>query len=261
MRLINALILAAALVFPALGADRTFSSGEVVSIQPDQGYVLVRTFQRRGSYISGNFGYTPVLIRVLSGEEIRRVKTEAESDPENWTKRIEPNVAVPIALPYSDSRGEQLLLMSLKPGTYILGGLARTSWGNSDGWSETVASLCIGTVSFKVTPGVLTDLGTILNARDDEPTNIPELSKVVMGKSIGFQMLVEDVAVRPASAGTELPEALRALPLVPADYRAVAPFPNYLQAAPGRLAPLAGVLDYDKDGHVMDLKAQSAKQQ
>jgi hypothetical protein len=66
------------------------------------------------------------------------------------------------------------------------------------------------------------------------------------------------VAIRPAGSTADVPAAIAALPRVAADYRAVPPFFNYTGAPLSRIAPLAGVIDYDKDGRVIDLKAAPA---
>jgi hypothetical protein len=64
------------------------------------------------------------------------------------------------------------------------------------------------------------------------------------------------VAIRPAPQSTPASAALAALQPAPADYRAVSAFLNYPGSFLSRLAPLPGVLDYDKDGDVVDLKSQ-----
>lgn len=250
--LLAAAMLAAA---PGFAADHQFGPRDTVSLQPDQGYIVVRTLQRPGGALRGTIKFTPILIRLLSDEEMRDVKARAEKDPEHWIENVEPNVVEPLAdNPYKVVGNEAVLVTSLKPGTYVLGGMAVTNWATrSEG--QMLTSLCMGTVKFEVKPGVLTDLGAVLNARDDEPTDIPELAHVVTGHSLGFPILADAVAIRPAASATPLPESLRALPIVPAEYRAVVAYPNYFGTPIGRLAPLPGVLDYDKDGQVIDLKA------
>jgi hypothetical protein len=112
----------------------------------------------------------------------------------------------------------------------------------------------MGTVEFDAKPGVITDLGTIVTADDDKPTPIPELSNHVFGKLMGDALSPVDAAIRQATPA-DVPDSLKSLPHVEADYRAVAPFPNFLGAPLLRLAPLAGVLAYDKAGHVIDTKS------
>lgn len=255
MKLRTLVLTAALLSSCALGSNRQFANGELVTLQPDQGYVLVRTFQRPGGALRGTVKFMPLLIRLLSSQELEQVKTLATGDPEHWMEKTEPNVAEPSAdRPYAKEGDEIFLVTSLKPGTYVLGGLAVTNWiAASTG--AMVTSLSMGTVKFEVKPGVLTDLGTVLNAQDDRPTAIPELAKVVSGKDLGFGFGPEDVALRPATPDTEIPAQLRGVAIVPADYHAVPPYPDYTGAVLGRLAPVAGILDYDKDGQVIDLKA------
>jgi hypothetical protein len=250
-------LLAAALLAgtAAAAAPHQFVNGETVTLEPDQGYVLVRMMQRPGGLLRGTVKYAPVLIRVLSAEEMEKANAAAKADPSGWKDKIESNVAEPLAdHPYAEADNRAVLLAPLKPGTYVFAGVALTNWASGSGGVMTT-SLCMGTVSFEVKPGVVTDMGFILGARDDEPTTIPELAKVVAGKRTGFSTLVDDVAIRPASPALETPEKLRALPIVPADYRAVGAYPNFIGAPIGRLAPLEGVLEYDADGQAIDVKA------
>ena len=124
------------------------------------------------------------------------------------------------------------------------------SWSLTD-VGALVTSLCMGTVKFEARPGVVTDLGKILATRDDFPTAIPELTVIVTAKPsevVGW--LPYDVAILPAVGSTRVHAALAALPHMPADYHAMPPYPNYAGANLGRLVPVAGVLDYDKDGDV-----------
>ncbi len=247
------LILAAILLpLPALAADRQFANGEAVTLEPDQGYVLVRTFQVAGGGLHGTSLFAPILIRVLSDAELAQAKALAASDPDHWMQNVDSNVVEPFAdKPYAVVDHEEYLLTSLRPGTYILGGLAVTNWAIASGGIMTT-SLVMGTVKFEVKPGTITDMGAILGAFDYEPTDIPELTHVVLGKPLGDEARPTTMALRIDPA--DVPAALGALPRVPADYRAVGPMPNYSGAPLSRLAPLAGVIDYDKDGNVIDLK-------
>jgi hypothetical protein len=146
------------------------------------------------------------------------------------------------------------MLVAVKPGTYILGGLTASNWATTD-VGGMIASLCMGTVKFEAKAGVVTDLGTILVALDNRPTNIPELAKYVMGKETELNF-TNIVAIRPAQSSSPPPQAFAELAPLPADYRAMSAFPNYSGAALSRIAPLPGVLDYDKDGDVIDLKVK-----
>jgi len=195
-------------------------------------------------------------MRALSGEELEQAKALAAKDPRGWQDKIESNVVEPLpGRPYAEKDAEEFLFISVKPGLYVLGGVAVTGRAsNSPG--IVIASLCMGTVKFDAKPGVVTDLGAILVAPDDQPTAIPELSKVVSGKDMGYG-LGNQVAIRPATPAMDTPDTLRALPFVPADYQALGALPNYLGAHISRVAPIPGVFDYDADGQVIDLRSAS----
>jgi hypothetical protein len=245
------------LPLPATAADRIFVNGEAVTLDAGEGYVLVRT-HHFSLGMSGTFMPQPLLFRVLSDTEMAQVKALAQSDPRNWQDKVEPNIVEPFAdKPYLLVGDEDYLLISLRPGTYILGGVAATSWGLPS-IGAVRSSLCMGTVSFTVKPGVVTDMGAIFTARDDRPTGIPELANVVTGKPIGSEGTPDIVALVPGAAATDVPPTIAALPSrVPANYRAVGAMPNYVGAPLSRLSPVPGVLDYDKDGNAVDLKAKA----
>jgi len=248
-------ILVLLLPLPAVAQEQQFSKGQAVQLDPSKAYFLARTFERPGGALRGTVQILPVLIRVLSDGELAATKALAEKEPDRWKEKAEPNVLAMLANePYARTKDEVTLLAAAKPGTYVLGGVALTNWASLNR-GVMVASLCMGTVKFEAKPGVITDLGAILAARDDEPTDIPELSKVVSNKPNQFMLLAYSVAVRPATAETSVPVPLASLPRAPADYRATGAFPNYPGAPISRLAPLAGVIDYDENGDVVDLRA------
>lgn len=250
--IVAALLLSA----PAFGQERQFKTGETVTLEPDKGYVLARTFESKGAGLSGTIRITPILARLLSEEELRQAAMLRQSDPDHWKTKIPSNVVAMLPeQPYMQQGEESVLLTGLKPGTYILAGVALQSWA-SRGKGEMASSLCMGTVKFEVRTGVITDLGDILAARDDRPTSIPELAGAATGKGRNFAGTPPyAVGVRPAGSSTLVPAALGTLPRVPADYRAMPAYPNYPGTNLSRLAPLPGVLDYDKNGDVVDVKA------
>jgi len=248
-------LILAALLIPAsvFAEDKQFENGEVVRLRPDRGYVLVRTFQTHDGGLRGTAMYTPVFVRVLSDDELKQAQAFAASDPDHWKEKVSPNVVEPLAShPYGTEKDMEFLLTSLSPGTYVLAGFAVTNWALVDS-GVLITSLCMGTVKFEVKPGVVTDLGALLGARDDLPTGIPQLAHVVTGKPIGEGGVPYTLVLQPDAL--DVPAGLATLPRVPADYRAVGAFPNYLGAPLSRLTPVAGVLAYDKDGAVVDLKA------
>jgi hypothetical protein len=243
------LILALLLPAQAFAEEHQFSEGAAVSIEPDEAYILVRTIGIPGRGLSGTLEPAPLLIRVVSEKEV---------DSPNARGQGVSNVFEPLAdRPYEKNGDEETLLISVPPGTYVFGAVAVTNWAMKSR-GRMIASLCMGTVMFDAKPGVITDMGTILIAGDEQPTDIPELASVVSGKPRGFYPDPYDIAIRPAASATAIPEALKSLPTAPADYRAVGMFPNYMGAQISRLAPLPGVLAYDRNGNVIDLKAARA---
>jgi hypothetical protein len=114
---------------------------------------------------------------------------------------------------------------------------------------------CLGTVGFAVAPGVVTDIGTVL-LDDAEPLSaIPELASTTnMGKPYGDVVIAS--AIRPATADTPVPPALAAMPRVLAKLHAVAPFVEPGADTISRIAPIPGVLHYEKGRPVDDGSGQ-----
>lgn len=243
----KSLLLALALLAgSALAAEKPAKAPEPLILKPDMGYVLVRGTRKEAALATVTT--SPILIRTLSDAEIDAIKKDE--------RHAEANVVIPsVSQPYEIAGTRTTMLMPLKPGIYVLGGIAQVL---KSGWYDTsvLSSLCLGTVMFEVKPGVITDMGTMLHADDRNPTDIPELTKVVSGKDLELGAMLWRVAVRPAGADTPMPDGLKSFPIAPAEYHAYGWMPNYLNGPLGRLVPLPGVLDYDADGNVIDLKAQ-----
>lgn len=223
-----------------------FEKGDPVHIDPAKAYFMVRVVEPKG------FDNGPVLVRVLSDEELQAA---IERHQKSHQGEPEPNVVlVQGKYPFSDGADGIVLLASGKPGRYILAGAAAGGMSEARrGFMSTC--LCMGTVQFEAKAGVVTDMGTVLMARDDQPSPIPELAGQVRGKRIDMAPLPLDIAIRPYSEGMAIPDTLAGFPREAAVYRARSAFPNYFGAPIDRLAPLAGVLDYDPNGHVVDLQS------
>jgi hypothetical protein len=258
MRLWSAVLAATLAANSATGAERQFRSGEPVVISQDDAYVLIRIVPAAGRALQGTVKYTPLLIRELSEDDLGKVRAAFDKNPLSVNRDVEPNVVEPDAKhSFAEAGGTVFLLTSLRPGTYVLGGVAVTSWALTTS-GLAVTCLCMGTLKFEARPGVVTDLGSLLVARDDQPTDVPELAKVVSGKPRGFGFDPSQIAIRPAAADTDLPDALKQIRVVPAAYAAVGDIPNYIGAPISRLAPMPGVLDYDQHGHVIGATAADA---
>lgn len=234
------LLALAAFVGPAFAGDQWFENSEPVTLRSDTGYILVRSWWHE-SLLETNY-YSPILVRTLSVAEIEAAKKDGAAH--------EANVVVPRAdHAYARTDNEVTTLVPLKPGTYVLAGLGNIQRSGTTNITV-ITALCMGTVAFEVSPGTIIDLGTIVTARHARPTDVPELAAVVAGENAGWDNI--DVAIRPA--GSAVPEALKPLPILAADYRAFGWIPNYLGGPFARLAPMPGVLSYDKDGNAVDPK-------
>ena len=229
-----ALVLCCALAQAKTLKPLQFEDGERVQVQDGYAYLLVR-FQ----------GDLPgaLFVRSLSADEVNAGTDEFQK---HGSYPKEPNwVAVAARDTYADAKGEKTYVMAVQPGTYVV-----AAYGFQ-------TSLCLGTVKFEAKAGVLTDLGTYLVVRDDKPTGFPELAAVVRGKRFMEDYVWWDIAVRPPTQSMPVPLNLASLPRALADYRAMGKFPNYFHTRISRLTPIPGVLDYDKEGNVIDVKAAS----
>jgi len=108
-------------------------------------------------------------------------------------------------------------------------------------------------VSFTAKPGQIADLGTLLVASASEQSDIPELvSETGFGPSMNGHLVTWSAAIRPAKASTPVPPLLAGKPLASANYRATGKFVAGFAFAVSRLAPISGILGYNK-GDVLDL--------
>ena len=238
-----AALLFALLLVPAFGAaPRSLEAGKPVVLQQDQAYFLFRTIVPKGTW-----DYTPAFVRLLGDGELKAAQNTKERDRDSIPSNV---VWLNEADPFSKKGEELTFILPAKPGTYVVGavgwvGGAYAFLGNC---------LCLGTVKFEAKPGVITDLGTFTAARDDIPTTIPQLQKYVRATDTIDPVPVITL-LQPFADGMSVPAEVSSLPKSAADYRAAGSFPNYFGAIVDRLPPIPGVLDYDKDGRVVDLNA------
>jgi hypothetical protein len=140
---------------------------------------------------------------------------------------------------------EKVMLIEALPGDYVVYGI---------GYGDIFQTcLCLGTVSFTAKPGQIADLGTLLVASASEQSDIPELvSETGFGPSMNGHLVTWSAAIRPAKASTPVPPLLAGKPLASANYRATGKFVAGFAFAVSRLAPISGILGYNK-GDVLDL--------
>jgi len=225
-----ALALLFALCSASAEAFKQYTHAKPIAVDTDMAYLLIRAV-----YHESMMTKTPAatLVRTLAPGETDPNVVKLDGDDE-----------------YTHVGDEWTYLVAVKPGTYVIFG--------ADFGPGVRTSLCLGTVKFEAKPGVITDLGYVLVALFREPTAIPELKDLIAVKRYNdpSPMLL---TVRPYREGMPVPTPLAGLPRAPADYRAFAAFPNYLHSAVDRMVPVPDVLDYDTNGHVVDLKALPEK--
>jgi hypothetical protein len=145
--------------------------------------------------------------------------------------------------PYSASADEKTFLLTVRPGDYIVGGVDIGIMNSC---------MCLGTVKFTARPGVITDLGYVLTAREDKPITVPELAGYE--RQIDYGIVPFAMTVRPPTPASSIPSALQSLPRVSVEYSGFGPFPNYFGALVERMAPVPGILQYDRDGRVLSAR-------
>lgn len=251
-----------------------------VTLRADRAYFLFRT----------STGVSPVFLRIptdaeMQAYDVARREAFAKAEPELIRKRQsaiarkeaaeaagqKSGIAIPpvptldeynfvydkvrnaqtirMSQAFETTGKEKVMLVEALPGQYVLYGL---------GYGEIFHTcLCLGTVSFTAKPGQIADLGTLFVASASEKSDIAELaSETGFGPSMNGHIVTWSAAVRPATASTPVPPLLAGKPLAPANYRATGKFVAGFSFNVNRLAPIPGILGYDK-GNVVDLTNNS----
>lgn len=130
-------------------------------------------------------------------------------------------------------------LMQVEPGTYTYyGPIMVMPNGAAAGMC-----FCMGTVSFEVKPGVITNLGDFLSLgwAGDEAMRLTSAFAQPSGRTV-------------TPAAYPVPQALASYSVVPADWRAAGKLNNFFGIGVSRMPPVEGVLAYERD-KVIDLRA------
>jgi hypothetical protein len=241
--------------------------GKPVTLRADRAYFLFRS----------DFGVSPVFLRIPTPDEMQAYDAAkraafAKAEPALLKKRAEAIAAGKPAPPiptldnfnfvYDKIQNAQTvdmgralekagklktLLIEAVPGNYVIYGL---------GFGQVFQTcLCLGTVSFTAEPGKIADLGTLFVAAAATKSDVPELAaETGFGPSMNGHIVTWAAAIRPATPSAPVPALLTGKPITPADYRAVGKFVAGFSFNINRLAPIPGVLGYDR-GDVLDLVA------
>lgn len=277
--LLALLLLASAAAATARAPDEMIEieAGRPVAIRADRAYILFRKIRPEGV-----MSIEPIFLRIPSDSEVAhydaahraawakaepglirqreaalRRKAAAEAEGRDFRGDIPPvpsfetfnfvydevaNVRrIDDARAFVKGRPESVYLVEVLPGDYVLYG---ASYGSGLFRPSLFACMCLGTVGFAAPAGVVTDLGYYMADRSDKESTIPELKAETGYGSAG---LVASIAatVRPVRADSTLPEALRSVPVRPAEYRAVGRFVDGRAMTINRLAPVPGILAYE----------------
>lgn len=145
---------------------------------------------------------------------------------------------------------KRLMLVEAMPGSYILYGA-----GNQ---AAMMTCLCLGTVGFEAKAGEITDLGSLHVAIAWQPSDDPVLQgETGLGASVNGHWGLPAVGLVPPQAGAAAPPALAGKAIVAANFRPIGKFVGPLVFNINRLAPVAGILSYDR-GKVIDVKSGQA---
>ena len=144
-------------------------------------------------------------------------------------------------------------LTAVKPGTYIYYGPVLMQPGGITGGQ----CFCMGTVRFEVKPGVITDLGNFLIAAPDAVKDWDVASADAWRRAEEKAAKKGEPVEAPGTGRPKLaygvPDSLKALPAVQAEFYAHGKLNNYYALMFTRIPPIPGVLGYRRDT-VVDLR-------
>lgn len=209
-------------LFGSAGADAAKQlKKRPIQMDPALGYVLVRI----GPTISER-GRAPNLYLWRFDRARSEMRTTRRADPAR-VPRGEDSQAVLGARPFL--AGEVgVFIASLTPGDWVIHGTETTCF-------------CLGSYSFTVRPGEITDLGTVLLGREDGMSPVPELREQrLSGDLLDRDFVITDaMLVRPAADGDPLPPEVAGLTVTRAELTPDVRFPN---RGPARLLYPGGLL-------------------
>lgn len=144
-----------------------------------------------------------------------------------------------------DGADLRTFLLEVPAGEYVLYGISAAG--------ALVTCNCLGTVSFVARPGVITNLGTLYADKVHKVSPLTPLESNI-GPSMFSYGLIMGQALVPPSSDEPVPSILASLPIELAKFSAVGPFHDHFAANINRLAPIPGILAYDR-GKVIDVRS------
>lgn len=289
MRALKLIVAASALVAPALALAEAVEEKNIASgkqkLDPASGYIFVQANYRTfGMFLRVPDDSTRVEYQKDWDEAFAKAQKKYPGQLRNWqnnvkvaeqtgkeppAKPVEPtpeNFSIePIELRDTVSFGPMFIynkdepanrfnyLTSVKPGTYIYYGPLLMQPGMVAGG----LCYCMGTVRFEVKPGVITDLGNFLIAAADSVKDW-DVASADAWRRAEEKAAKKGEAVEAPGAGRPklaygVPDSLKALPAVQAEFHAHGKLNNYYALMFTRMPPIPGVLGYRRDT-VIDLR-------
>ncbi|MBL0915042.1 MAG: hypothetical protein IBJ13_05880 [Sphingopyxis sp.] len=136
-------------------------------------------------------------------------------------------------------------LVEAVPGTYVL-------YGVSVGGRDVTACNCLGTVKFEARAGAITNMGALYADKVHKESPVPHVEDNLGPSMFNYGFILGQALVPPETAAPA-PPALAGLPMRNAEYHAVGLFREIGSPFINRLAPVPGILGYDR-GKVIDLR-------
>jgi hypothetical protein len=232
-------------------------------LKPNKSYILMRSNHAKAglSSLRHTFLKEPSKDEIAAYYAAKQVAFEqarpnlmkqAEQDPKNYpvptidnfnfTYDAIQNVFSVDTSNFIEGGEERTVLIEVDPGTYILYGASERAL---------LTCNCLGTVKFVADAGVITNIGSLYLGEVHKKSDLPQLEDN-RGKSMGVYHIILGQAVVPATSQSPVPESLKNLPIVAAKFKAVGPFVEPGAQGINRLAPIPGVLEYER-GRVIDV--------
>lgn len=291
MRIVTKLLAAAAfaLAMPALAAPEAVEEKNMVTgkqkLDPASGYIFVQAnyrtfgtfmrvpddstraehkkdwdeaFAKAQKKYPGKVKDWEAAVQVAKQTKKQPPERPVEPTPENFS--IDPielrdTVSFGPMFIYSkdEAAGRFNYLTAVKPGTYIYYGPVLMQPGGITGG----ICFCMGTVRFEVKPGVITDLGNFLIAAPDAVKEWDVASADAWRRAEEKAAKKGEPVEAPGAGRPKLaygvPDSLKALPTVQAEFHAHGKLNNYYALMFTRIPPIPGVLAYRRDT-VIDLR-------
>lgn len=253
-----------------------FGEEDQIVLQPNRAYIFFRTPYRETYRFLREVTEAERAANEAEREAAyTRARTRAERRLTEWQRNREgcrgsaspictqrrPEVPTPETFPWAPPEADNFVsngirprllhqddwsgwLIAVEPGTYSLYGAISETPNGLFG-----SCFCMGSVRFEARAGEITDMGEVLMVPEDQ-RGTPTAQNFRLGHYI---------TVAPWNGQMRTPQQFSNLRVVPAQLRAADRMPNYFGVMITRLAPIEGVLAYNRD-EVIDLRAAATAQ-